>query len=424
MHRLITVFFILLWSSFLSAKPVDIVFWHSMAGDLGKTLNTLAEDFNQAHPSYQIRPIYKGDYTESLTSFSAAVRAKRPPSIIQVYEVGTAMMLAARPVIKPVSELMEEQGCALASQDFLPAVKAAYSEQGRLMAMPFNLSVPLIFYNADKLKQLGVKKFPKTWSELENLAYQLRQSGMSCAYTSAYPAWILLESYASINGIGSIHQQSSMASFSLNQKQYIKHLARLKSWQDKHYFNYAGRADEAMMLFTSGHCALLSQSSGSYRTLSELAPFKVGVALMPYDSELSASRHANVVGGAALWVLNGQTSESYRGIALFLDYLADPKRQAFWHQKTGYLPIGLSGQYASLLQKGQKKLLKLAMQDLQDQEFINEIRLPQNQLRSINEQALTALFAGLKSAKTAVNDANLRGNHVITRFMNNTKPTL
>lgn len=395
------------------AKPVQIVFWHSMAGQLGETLNAVSARFNEAYPQYQVQPVYKGDYTESLTSFSAAFRAKQAPSLIQVYEVGTAMMLASPGVIKPLADIMVEQGISLPYQDFLPAVSAAYSDKGRLMAMPFNLSIPVIFYNADMLKKLGVKQFPKTWAALEILADKLVKSGYSCAYTSAYPAWILLESYAAINGIDTLNSSASHL--------YLKHLARLKAWQDKQYFNYGGRTDEAMMLFTSEHCALLSQSSGSYRALSQLTPFNLGVALMPYDTNLTHKRQANVVGGAALWAVSGQSTEVYHGIALFFAYLARTETQDDWHRQTGYLPIGLSGQYASILDTGQKDMLELAMQDWHHQVIFIAHHLPQNRLRGISEQALTALFAGLKSPELAIHDAKISANHVIARFLQNTK---
>ena len=44
---------------------------------------------------YKINAIYKGNYTETMTSAIAAFRAKKQPHIVQVFEVGTATMMAA-----------------------------------------------------------------------------------------------------------------------------------------------------------------------------------------------------------------------------------------------------------------------------------------------------------------------------------------
>ncbi|STX46895.1 glycerol-3-phosphate-binding periplasmic protein precursor [Legionella hackeliae] len=82
-----------------------------------------------------------------MTSFAAAFRAKQPPAIVQIFEVGTTTMLYPKGIIKPVDELMEEQGLSLPKDSFLPAIRSFYSENGKLMAMPFNTSIPVIYYN-------------------------------------------------------------------------------------------------------------------------------------------------------------------------------------------------------------------------------------------------------------------------------------
>ena len=55
----------------------------------------------------------------------------------------------------------------------------------------------LWYYNADRLKALGytAETFPKTWDEFETLLTRLHQAGDRCAYTSAYPTWIHIESF-------------------------------------------------------------------------------------------------------------------------------------------------------------------------------------------------------------------------------------
>ena len=37
-----------------------IPFWHSMEGELGKEVDSLAQRFNAANPDYKIVPVYKG----------------------------------------------------------------------------------------------------------------------------------------------------------------------------------------------------------------------------------------------------------------------------------------------------------------------------------------------------------------------------
>lgn len=406
----------------LFAKPVEIIFWHSLAGHPGREVQALAKSFNLSQADYKIKPIYKGDYIETLTSFAAAFHAHQPPALIQVFEVGTGTMLAPTGIIKPVDVLLEEEGVTLPKDSFFPAVRSYYSENNQLMAMPFNTSIPVLFYNADALAKIGytAKSFPQTWDELEILAFKLKQAGFSCAYTSAYPAWILIESFSAIHGLPMIDTLTQKANY--NNKRMIHHLERLLRWQKMHYFEYGGRSDDATVLFTSGRCPLLSQSSGAFNSLSELVPFKLGMSILPLDKAASSHRFNNVSGGAALWVVSGQAANIYKGIAQFFSYLSKPSVQLQWHQNTGYLPLGIEGIYQPLVNKSQPPYLQLARLEL-----IEKVQTspglrsgPQNQIRAINDEALETIFAGIKSPRQAMDDAVIRANHVLMRFALNT----
>lgn len=421
MLKILFVLFFIWFPCSLFAAPNDIIFWHSMAGQLGEEVNRLAQQFNHSQTDYRVIPIYKGDYAESLTSFAAAFRAKHPPQLIQVFEVGTSVMQSPKGIIKPVDVLMREQGMSIAKSQFFPAVLEKYSDNGVLLAMPFNISVPVLFYDADVLAPFGVssKSFPRTWDSLESLAKSLHDAGFACTYTTAYPAWILIESYLALHGLTVMEGDS----VTYNNKHMMSYIERMRHWQKKHYFEYGGRGDDATVLFTSGRCPIFSQSSGAYVGLSELVPFRLGVAPMPVDVSASASRHNNVVGGAALWVVAGQSSEMERGIAQFLVFLAQPAIQKSWYEHTGYLP--LETQFNSSQDKHSHSILGIAAFDLDNDKEEHHQTLqpgPQNQIRAINEQMLEAVFSGMMSTKDAMDNAVLRANHVLRRFKKNTQP--
>lgn len=405
------------------AKPVELVFWHAMAGHLGDEVRLLADDFNKSQNQYRVKPIYKGNYTETLTNFAAAFRARQAPSIVQIFEVGTSIMLAPPGVIKPVDLLMSEQGISLPKDDFIQSVREFYSRDGQLMAMPFNLSAPVLYYNADILAKVGYGKhnFPQTWSAMEIMAEKIKKAGYDCTYTTAYPGWVLFESFLAIHGLPITQGNPARAAF--HTPQLMAHFQRLKRWHDLHYFRYGGRVDDATILFTSSVCPLFSQSSGAYNSLSALVPFHLGVATMPLDTGASPIRHANVAGGAALWAVGGQTEEQYRGIARFFAFIAKPEVQKRWHEHTGYLPLGLKGVYANIVQSSQHPALLLARTDLEDilPEKPYKHMGPQNQIRGINDEVLEAMFADLMSPEEALNEATIRANHLLLRFARNTQ---
>ena len=46
----------------------EIQWWHAMGGKLGEKVNEIAARFNASQSDYKLNPVYKGNYTETMTS--------------------------------------------------------------------------------------------------------------------------------------------------------------------------------------------------------------------------------------------------------------------------------------------------------------------------------------------------------------------
>src|SRR5579872_3955856 len=90
------------------ADPIELQWWHAMTAVNGDRINKIADDFNKMQSDYKVVPVFKGSYAETMTAAIAAYRAGNAPDIVQVYEVGTATMMAAKGAIKPVYQLMAD----------------------------------------------------------------------------------------------------------------------------------------------------------------------------------------------------------------------------------------------------------------------------------------------------------------------------
>jgi sn-glycerol 3-phosphate transport system substrate-binding protein len=140
-----------------ASAQTEIQWWHAMGGQLGEALNALAEGFNKSQKDYKVVPVYKGTYTETMTATIAAFRARQHPHIVQVFEVGTATMMAAKGAVYPVYQLMADAGEKFDPSAYLPAVYGYYStSDGKLLSMPFNSSTPVVYYNKDAFKKAGL----------------------------------------------------------------------------------------------------------------------------------------------------------------------------------------------------------------------------------------------------------------------------
>src|SRR3954463_12994894 len=87
---------------------VEVQWWHAMGGALGEWVNDLAKDFNASQKDYKIVPTFKGTYSELMTAGIAAYRSGNAPAIMQVFEVGTATMMASKGAIVPVAQVMKD----------------------------------------------------------------------------------------------------------------------------------------------------------------------------------------------------------------------------------------------------------------------------------------------------------------------------
>ncbi len=103
-----------------------------MSGELGRQLDKLAADFNASQSEYRIVPSYKGNYTETVTAAIFAFRSRSQPTIVQVSEIATATMMAAKGAIYPVFELMRDE-----QENRRPGPKSARQRSGCVLPGPF-----------------------------------------------------------------------------------------------------------------------------------------------------------------------------------------------------------------------------------------------------------------------------------------------
>ena len=80
----------------IAQAQTEITWWHAHGGQLGETVNAIAEKFNAAQSDVVITPVYKGGYEDTLTATIAAFRAGEHPNIVQVFDAGAATIIGAR----------------------------------------------------------------------------------------------------------------------------------------------------------------------------------------------------------------------------------------------------------------------------------------------------------------------------------------
>ncbi|MGI6244901.1 MAG: sn-glycerol-3-phosphate ABC transporter substrate-binding protein UgpB [Pseudochelatococcus sp.] len=411
----------------------EIQWWHAMGGELGVKLEQIAQNFNATQADYKIVPVYKGSYPETLTAAIAAFRAKQQPAIVQVFEVGTGTMMAAKGAVYPVYKLMADHDEPFDPKSFLAPVVGYYTDtQGNILSLPFNSSSPIVYYNKDAFEKAGLDRNtpPRTWAEVEAFSKKIKESGAAkCGFTTGWVSWVQLENFSALhdkpygtleNGFGGLG-----AEFTFNGDAQVKHFTNLKKWSDEGIFQYGGPVggNDAPPKFYSGECAIYMNSSASRAgVVANAKTFEVGFAPLPFYDDVIAEPKNSIIGGATLWALQGRPAEEYKGVAKFFSYLSKPEVQAEWHQATGYLPIT----YAAFeLGKTQGYYEKNPGADI----AINQITRGEPsvnskgirfgnlaQARDVIDSEFEALLAGKKSAKEALDAAVAGGNRILRDF--------
>ena len=408
---------------------VQIDWWHAMGGALGEKVDEIAAGFNATQSDFVVVPAYKGNYTETLNAAIAAFRAGEQPEIVQVFEVGTASMMAAEGAIYPVYELMADMEEPFDPSDFLASVTGYYTDpDGNMLSMPFNSSTPVLYYNKDMFAAAGIDGAPTTWPELAEDARAILDAGLAeCGFTTAWQSWVMVENFSAWHNIPIGTKANGFegldTEFTINDELHVAHISAMADWAGEGIFEYGGRRGDSQGLFTSGHCAMyFNSSAGRAGLISSIEGFEFGTSMLPYWPDVDGAPQNSIIGGATLWVLAGNDDEQYPGIAQFFSYLSSPEVQADWHQFTGYLPITNA---AYELTKSQGYYDENPGADVS---ILQMTRNPPTanskglrfgsfvQIRDIFNEELESVWAGQKSAQDALDSMVERGNELLRQF--------
>jgi sn-glycerol 3-phosphate transport system substrate-binding protein len=404
----------------------DIRLWHALSGPAGAALDQMVARFNASQKEYRVLTFFQGPYDEVMADeIEVRRQAGTAPHIVQVQDAGTADMLRSG-AARPLWEVMQEAGQRLDAR-FLPAVAAYYSDaDGRLLALPFGGSTPVLYYNRAAFRRAGLdpSKPPQTWYEMPRTLAALVEAGQQCALTTARPSWVLENMSAWHNqrfatkGNGMTGASPRLA---FNTRLMVRWVSTLSSWHKAGYFTYAGRRDEAEARFGAGECAMLTAPSATYARLRTSASIDFGVAPLPYYDDFDDAPQNTLIGGSGLWALAGRQASEYRGVARFLAFLSRPDVQADWHQETGDLPLTTA---AYELSRKQGYYISNPDHEVAVRQLLAKptgdsmgVRLGgQRRIRDIIDEELEGVWRGTKTPLEALNAAVKRGNAVLERL--------
>ena len=394
----------------------------------GDWVNDLAKEFNASQKDYKIVPTFKGTYDESLAAGIAAFRAGNAPAVLQVYEVGTATMMASKGAVVPVAKIMKDAGYKFDPTAYVSAVAGYYTApNGQMMSFPFNSSTTIFYYNKDAFKAAGLdpEKAPTTWPEVALAAAKLKASGNKCPFTTAWQGWTQLESFSTWHNVEFASKNNGLsgmdARMKVNSPLHVRHIENLANMSKQGLFVYKGRGNVPEASFVSGECAMINTSSGFYGNVAKNAKFNYGLAALPYYPDVAGAPQNTVIGGASLWVMAGKKPAEYKGVAAFFNFISSAEVQSASHKRTGYLPVTTaayeltekSGFYKE--KPGTDVAVTQMIRKVTDKS--RGIRLGNySPIRAIEDEELEQVWSGKKTAKEGLDAIVKRGDEQLVRF--------
>lgn len=408
-----------------AAERIELQWWHALGGANGERTEELARKFNASQDRYTIVATNKGNYDEVINGAVAAYRAKRPPHIVQIYERGFLTMLLSGAIV-PVQDMMTERKYDIDWNDFIKPVAGYYTYKGKLMSMPFNSSTPILWYNKDQFAKAGFDKPGETWGELDRQLRAIKAAGAApCGTVLAGDYhWSLLENYSAINdqpyatkanGFGGLDTE-----FVYNRTKVVPQVQRLKGWLDDGVLEIAGQGISPESLFTSGRCATYIASTAAHGSIVPTAKINWSATFLPWEAGVTPKN--STIGGATLWVMKGHKPAEYDGVAAFMNFLASPDIQVWWHRSTGYVPLTnkayqLAKQQGYYTQSPTSEIAVLQLtRGVPDENSLGFRFGNFTQTMIAQREEVENVFAGKKTAQQAMDDAVRRGNDILRQY--------
>jgi ABC-type glycerol-3-phosphate transport system substrate-binding protein len=407
---------------FTASAVTEVHIWHSLTGVPATTFTAMVDAFNAEQKNYHVDLAFKGDDRATTAAGIAAVSLPNGPDLLQVSEVETSELSTVRNFIKPIYEVLP----LAKSKDFeffIPgSVAFMKDERNRLRAFPLEASVPVLLYNKAAFQKYGVADAPPaTWRDLQKqlIALQDVGRGMKCSYTTSDPAWIHIENIGALHGEVIATKNNGLdgsgATLTFNDLLHVRHIAMMESWVKSELYVPSGHGKEGDAKFAAGECGVLTTASGSLGDIMKDARFSIGVGPLPFYEEGARQPVNTLVGGSALWAIEGRNKDVYNGIAAFLAYLATPVVATEWHQKTGSLPWTHAAYQVSERTGFYDKYPGLAavMKSAATSQGATSrgIRLPNYaKVRDIMDAQLDTVWSGEKPPKLGLDDAVRLGN--------------
>ena len=320
----------------------EIIFWHAMGGVNGEATEALVKAFNESQNEIVVKSEYQGTYDDMITKLKATMQSGGMPDVCQMYDIGTKFMSDSGYAI-PVEDMFASTN--FDSSSVMDIITSYYTVDGKQMAMPFNVSTPMLYYNKDVFKAAGLdpETPPKNFDEVMEYSKKIVESGAApVGYAQAIYGWFFEQQIAGqgkyyANNENGRKEAATAVDFDQNGAG-LKIFETWKNLLDSGYAaNYGSTTADTQTAFFSGQAAIIVESTAILKNATNSCDFEVGTGYFPKIEDNAEG--GVIIGGASLWMMDNKDEAKKNAAWKFVEYSTTPEAQANWSMSTGYFAI-------------------------------------------------------------------------------------
>jgi sn-glycerol 3-phosphate transport system substrate-binding protein len=336
------------------AGSTKITFWYGLTGANGNVVRTMVNTYNSSQSKYYVEAIQQPDYDATITKFNTSLAGGDLPNVVQVYDIGTQRMIDTKRIL-PIQDLIDKEKLPLVD-DLEPAVARYYTIGGKLYSMPFNSSAPVMYYDKNAFKEVGLDPEKKIWTydEILDAAKKLTKKDADGKITRSgvvftLYSWIFEQELATQGALfadPNNGRETRATKVAFDNDAGVNWLNFLKKLVDEGVAVNVGRDSGTTngsvrdSNFVTGAASITFNSIAALRgyinNAKTAGKVDVGVAYLPRPT---GAKGGVIIGGASLWITDQGTPEQQAAAWDFVKWTSNPEVQASWSSNTGYYPI-------------------------------------------------------------------------------------
>src|SRR5665213_1577126 len=298
----------------LPARAVEISFYYPVAvsGPLTKIIEDLAADFQKANPGITVKPIYSGNYGETLAKALTANKSGQPPNVA-VLVASDSLTLIDQDAVAPMESLVKTADDKAWLGGFFPAFMMNGRYEGKTYGIPFQRSTQVMYWNKDAFKAAGLdpERPPANWDELVDYGKKLTvrdSAGKVTRWGLIVPSGVTSHWFLQ----GFTTQNQAKLTNDAGTETYLATPAVVESLQffvdlsRKYKIMEPGIIDTgtAPNVFIDGRAAIMFHSTGNLTNVKNNAKFPFGVAMLP-----ARKQRGSATGGGSIYIFKKSTPE-------------------------------------------------------------------------------------------------------------------